>query len=69
MAAAARRIFVLTTSEERLSWGGPERERSSADNQYVLRWVGIEDLTDLDLRPAGIAPLIRELLTSDRNLY
>ncbi len=49
--------------------GGPERERSSADNQYVLRWVGIEDLTDLDLRPTGIASLIRELLTSDRNLY
>jgi 8-oxo-dGTP pyrophosphatase MutT (NUDIX family) len=46
--------------------GGPERERSSSDNQYVLRWVGVEDLADLDLRPTEVAPLIRELLTSIR---
>jgi 8-oxo-dGTP diphosphatase len=42
--------------------GGPERERSSSDNRYVLRWVGADDLANLDLRPREIASLVLELL-------
>jgi 8-oxo-dGTP diphosphatase len=46
--------------------GGPERERSSPDNRYALRWVGADDLADLDLRPREIAPLVLDLLRSGR---
>jgi 8-oxo-dGTP diphosphatase len=47
--------------------GGPERERSSPDNQYGLRWLGVDDLPSTDLRPPEIAPLVMGLLASTQN--
>jgi 8-oxo-dGTP pyrophosphatase MutT (NUDIX family) len=45
-----------------LRLGGPEAARQSPDNQYGLTWAGANELEDLGLRPAEIAPLLRELL-------
>lgn len=46
--------------------GRPERGRSTPDNRYVLRWVGTDDLPEVDLRPQEIAPLVLDLLCSGR---
>ena len=59
-----RRAFYLrmreVTGTPRL--GGPEAARQSADNQYGLVWASADELENLGLRPAEIAPLMRELL-------
>ena len=44
--------------------GGPELQRSSAANRYTLGWAGVDSLAGIGLQPAGIAPLLLELLTS-----
>jgi 8-oxo-dGTP diphosphatase len=55
--------FLIEHPEGSPRLGGPERERASPDNRYVLRWVGADDFGDLDLRPREIAPLVRDLLS------
>jgi hypothetical protein len=42
------------------SWSGP-------GNEYVLRWVGADDLDDIGLRPRAVAALLRALLAADRD--
>ena len=59
-----RRAFYLRMLEVTgtLRLGGPEAARQSADNQYALTWASADELENLGLRPAEIAPLLRELL-------
>lgn len=47
----AARYFAVTVADAPLRLGGPEVERSSAENVYTPRWVEIAQLADIGLVP------------------
>lgn len=43
--------FLIKDFEGQLKLGGPERERHSYDNQYILEWILLNQLYAVDLLP------------------
>ena len=45
--------FLIEDAEGVPRIGGPEADRNSPTNQYELRWVALQDLASIALRPVG----------------
>ena len=49
--------------------GGPEAERNSPDNQYLLEWVPIEKLRDINLRADFAALLLEHIKATQSDIF
>ncbi len=44
--------------------GGPEKEQNGPDDQYILEWVGLEQLDQIPLLPGEVKAICREVLST-----
>lgn len=49
---ARTEYFLIHDPTGRVRLGGPEAERNSPTNQYELRWIALQDIETIPLRPA-----------------
>jgi 8-oxo-dGTP diphosphatase len=52
-------FFLVTKFKGNLELGGPEKQKNSKQDQYILEWHDIDNLSDLNLVPS---PLKEKLL-------
>lgn len=51
-------VFLVTEFSGNLELGGPEKERQSENNRYILEWHNKNNLKELDIYPEELKNLV-----------
>ena len=58
-------VFLVTNYHGVPELGGPEKEKMTPDNQYIIEWIAVETLPLLpDIYPQGIVDVVLKHLNS-----
>jgi len=56
--------YLVKNFKGKVELGGPEKQRQTKENAYLLEWIPIDELNDLLIFPKGLKERIIEILSN-----